>query len=220
MRVERATTASVGSGVVVSDHGLIATSAQVVRGARSISIVLPTGEAFPKATVVSLDERLGVARLKVECFARPPVEFAGSDGIVAGRLIFVLGAQVRNAATIASGVVTAVLTGDGIRLLQLSVTTTAGASGGPVADERGRLVGVIRGDMIDGMQSPNIAVPIKYIREKVAAALAAAKILPRRLEDVGYLEDGSIIHGTIVEQRPGESRSHSHSGCKPIPTFA
>jgi hypothetical protein len=40
----------------------------------------------------------------------------------------------------------------------------------------------------------------------VALSAATAERLPaQQLEDVVYLKDGSIIHGTIVEQRPGES---------------
>src|SRR6266536_3025686 len=43
------------------------------------------------------------------------------------------------------------------------------------------------------------------VSASVVSALHARPAATQQMEDVGYLKDGGIVRGTIIEQRPGES---------------
>ena len=94
---------SIGSGVILSDDGLIVTNAHVVSGATHVevqlaifdgrvgqSILRPEGRRF-KAEIVGVDSETDLALLKVDAIGLPALEFADSEQMQQGQLVLAFG---------------------------------------------------------------------------------------------------------------------------------
>src|SRR5437588_4713486 len=84
----------IGSGVVVSSDGYIATNAHVVEGAQRIRVVLPVAQDAENpgarkvldAKLVGADKQIDLALLKVEAHDLPVLKLAGSRPVYPGEL--------------------------------------------------------------------------------------------------------------------------------------
>jgi len=159
-----------GAGVIWEAQGLIVTNDHVVRGDRAV-VELADGRHL-EARVTARDREADLALLRVPARDLPAVPTGDSRDLRVGELIVAVGHPwgVRETATL--GIVSA--TGPGTwpgrtrrDLLQADVRLAPGNSGGPLADARGRVVGIA-----SMVMSPNIAlaVPSHVVQRFVQAA--------------------------------------------------
>ena len=99
---------SLGSGVIVSDDGLIVTNYHVIEGADEITVVLADRREF-EANVVTRDEQtdLAVLRIKVEATKLPFLKLKDSDSLEVGDLVLAIGNPFGVGQTVTSGIVSA-----------------------------------------------------------------------------------------------------------------
>ncbi len=132
-----------GSGVIWSADGAIITNAHVARGSQA-RVQLWDGREL-EAAVVSRDLRRDLAELRVTATNLPAATPADSSQLRPGELAIAIGNPLGFIGALTTGVIHAV--GPLRRLnsqhwVQSDVRLAPGNSGGPLADARGRVIGI------------------------------------------------------------------------------
>ena len=135
-----------GSGAVISPAGHIATAAHVIKGATYLEIVTPEG-TFP-ATVLNNDEQNDVALLKVDRAFDAHIRVGRSSEVRLGQSVATIGFPNIGIQGHSPKVTQGMISSENgiqndIRMWQISVPIQPGNSGGPLLDEKGRLVGIV-----------------------------------------------------------------------------
>src|SRR5579875_2687464 len=153
-----------GSGVIWSADGVIITNAHVARGSRA-TVELSDGRTLA-ATITARDKVRDLAALTVDATDLPAATVGDSDALRVGELVLAVGNPLGMVGALTTGIVHAATT-DGQRgraWVQADVTLLPGNSGGPLADARGRVVGI--NSMIAGGLA--LAVPSNAVRRFLA----------------------------------------------------
>lgn len=137
---------SLGSGVIVSEDGLILTNNHVIATADEIEIALADGRKMP-AIVVGTDPESDLALIKIEATKLPAITFASSDALNVGDVVLAIGNPFGVGQTVTQGIVSALGRSHlGINTFENFIQTDAsinpGNSGGALIDVSGNLVGV------------------------------------------------------------------------------
>ena len=137
---------SLGSGVIVSDKGLILTNDHVVASADEIEVALADGRKL-SAKVVGTDPDTDLAVLQVDAKDLPAITFAASDKLNVGDIVLAIGNPFGVGQTVTQGIVSALGRNHlGINTYENFIQTDAsinpGNSGGALIDAEGNLVGV------------------------------------------------------------------------------
>ena len=170
-------TASLGSGVIVSDKGYILTNQHVVEAADEIEIALADTRRA-KARVVGIDPETDIAVLKVDLTNLPAITFAPSDQARVGDIVLAIGNPYGFGQTVTLGIVSALGRHLGISLFENFIQTDAainpGNSGGALVDINGNLVGINNAiySPSGGSQGIGFAIPsnlAKQVMEQIIA---------------------------------------------------
>ena len=141
-----------GSGIIFSNDGLVLTNHHVIAGCKKFTVIASTGEKL-SASLVASDAKLDVAVLRLAKpfkhaqFAAPPA-LVSSSGVKSGEKVFTIGhplaGLLSSEAKYNEGSVSA-LSGmrDDLNIMQISVPIQPGNSGGPLANSRGEVIGLI-----------------------------------------------------------------------------
>lgn len=157
IRTERA----LGTGFVIA-KGFVATNFHVVRGARRVAIQTADEKVLDEVTVVGFDARRDLAVLRVRDLHLRPLRLANRD-LEIGEHVVAIGNPVGLERTVSDGVVSAMRhVGMAHDLIQISAPISHGSSGGPVLDDRGRVIGVATRMATEG-QNLNFATPAGYL---------------------------------------------------------
>jgi len=137
---------SLGSGVIVSDQGLILTNNHVVASADEIEIALADGRKM-SAKVVGTDPDTDLALIKIEADNLPAITFASSDKLSVGDVVLAIGNPFGVGQTVTQGIISALGRNHlGINTFENFIQTDAsinpGNSGGALIDTDGNLVGI------------------------------------------------------------------------------
>ena len=155
-----------GSGVIWSSDGSVITNAHVMRG-KQISLQLWDGREF-QATVASRDPHRDLAALRIGATNLPSVLVADSSQVRPGELAIAIGNPLGFVGALTTGVIHAVgpLRRLGSRSwVQADVRLAPGNSGGPLADARGRVIGI--NTMVAGRLA--LAIPSNIVRDFLSA---------------------------------------------------
>ncbi len=139
---------SLGSGVIVSDDGLVVSNYHVVGEATNIRVVL-TDRREVGATVLLADQEADLAVLKLdETDDLTALPLRDSDTVEVGDLVLAIGNPFGVGQTVTSGIISG-LARTGIFMgnargyfLQTDAAINPGNSGGALVDGQGRLVGI------------------------------------------------------------------------------
>ena len=171
IEVDRLDGSATGSGVILDPNGLIATAAHVIAGSTAGRARLTSGQVFKIEGVVDVDPQLDVALVRVAGFQMPTAILGNSDSVQLGQRLLAIGSPIGLAATVTDGLLSALRNDEGRVLLQISIPVSHGSSGGPIFTERGEVIGlVVSGFRADVAQNINFALPINYVRGKLALA--------------------------------------------------
>jgi serine protease Do len=132
-----------GSGVLWSSDGLIITNAHVAQGSRA-EISLWDGREF-RAEVTTRDARRDLAALRISAGELFAAEAGDSSRVRPGEIAIAVGNPLGFVGALTTGVVHAVgpIRGLGWQSwVQSDVRLAPGNSGGPLADARGRIIGI------------------------------------------------------------------------------
>jgi S1-C subfamily serine protease len=167
-----------GDGYLLTNHHVIESEVEPGTSASSkLSIRLPgsKGERLP-AKVVGWDRNLDLALLKTEY--KPDYIFVLGTGPdpAPGQRLQALGSPGGLEATLTEGIVSAVkrpLLAVG-EVLQIDVAVNPGNSGGPLVDNKGRVVGIVFAGIRD-FQGVNFAIPVSLVQKVLPRLRAGGK---------------------------------------------
>ncbi|HVJ17211.1 MAG TPA: trypsin-like peptidase domain-containing protein [Polyangiaceae bacterium] len=168
-------TPSSGSGFIVSDDGLIITNHHVIDGANSAEITLNDGRRFDQVTVELSDSRHDLALLRVEAKGLPRAPLASDERVVPGARAIAIGNPLGLEFSVTDGIVSNTRSISGTTFLQMQTAIAPGSSGGPLFDDRGRVIGVNTATRGAGM---NLAVFVRHVHELMAAPRSPRKLAP------------------------------------------
>jgi Do/DeqQ family serine protease len=177
---------SLGSGVILSDDGLVVTNNHVVEGADDIKIALADGREFPCELVLK-DESVDLAVLRIKAKEHFPVlGIANSDAVDVGDLVLAIGNPFGVGQTVTSGIVSAlarnqVTPGDFGFFIQTDASINPGNSGGALMNMNGELIGINTAIFSRGGGSNGIgfAIPANLVKVFLAAAASGKKSFER-----------------------------------------
>ena len=165
--------ASAGSGVIWISNGLIVTNAHVARG--RAAVVLPGGRAV-EARGLAWDPEHDLAALAVDADGLSAADVGDSDSLRVGDLVVAVGNPFGLAGAVTTGVIHALgpRRAAGPSFIQADLRLAPGNSGGPLADARGRVIGI--NAMIAGGLA--LAVPSNVVARFLAPLRHGAATVP------------------------------------------
>jgi len=206
-----------GSGVLWSSDGLLVTNAHVARSERAMA-ELWDGRKL-EASVTARDTRRDLASLRIDGAAGLPAATSGdSSGLRPGELVMAVGNPLGFTGALSTGVVHALgpLRGLGSRSwVQADVRLAPGNSGGPLADARGRVIGIntmIAGGLALAVPSNTVTeflrrgsssvslgvvvqpVPVDFQNQR-RLGLLVLKVLPASVAEAASLLTGDLLLG-------------------------
>jgi hypothetical protein len=154
---------ALGSGFIIP-KGYIVTNFHVVEGASSGFIKRAGDRTKYRITgIVEKNEAVDLVILAVDGMPEEGVKLSDRKSIEVGETVFALGNPRGLEGTFSQGIVSSVRELDDLSLLQITAPISPGSSGGPIADEKGEVVGVAVATFRGG-QNLNFAIPAKYVK--------------------------------------------------------
>ncbi|MBQ3216995.1 MAG: trypsin-like peptidase domain-containing protein [Oscillospiraceae bacterium] len=144
---QASSTASSGSGFIISSDGEILTNYHVVQGAQSLTVTLYDGSEYP-AQVLGYEAASDVALIKIDGENLPTVTLGSSSGLYVGAEVAAIGNPLGELTySLNVGYISAMdravnTDGTPINMMQLDVSINSGNSGGPLFDMNGTVVGI------------------------------------------------------------------------------
>ena len=139
---------ALGSGVIVSNDGLVVTNNHVISEGTEIEVVLTDKREF-QAEILYTDSAADLALLQIDPDGDdlPFLNFGDSDGVEVGDLVLAIGNPFGVGQTTTMGIVSALArTGVGITevgsFIQTDAAINPGNSGGALVDMNGNLIGI------------------------------------------------------------------------------
>ncbi|MEJ2545472.1 MAG: trypsin-like peptidase domain-containing protein [Calditrichaceae bacterium] len=171
-----------GSGVIISEDGLVVTNNHVAEQARLVNCTLSSKHEV-EAEVVGLDPWTDLAVLKLDLDKAglkkvPYAEFGDSDKLEVGRIVMALGSPLGLSRSLSMGVISSIEryfedVGEMVSPFNLWIQTDAainpGNSGGPLVDLDGKIIGINARAMIFG-ENLGFAIPsntVKYVIDQI-----------------------------------------------------
>ena len=140
-----------GSGVIISADGYIATNNHVVEGADKLEVLLNDNSTY-EAFVVGTDEATDLALIKIDAQGLSPVTFGDSESLKVGEWVLAVGNPFGFNSTVTAGIVSAKArslnhNGRGGKMgiesfIQTDAALNPGNSGGALVNLKGELVGI------------------------------------------------------------------------------
>jgi serine protease Do len=175
-----------GSGVIISADGYIATNNHVVDGADQLLVTLADGRELT-AKVVGRDPQTDIAVVKVEAKDLPAVTIADSSKIEVGDRVLAIGNPFGIGETVTSGIVSAKGRRVGILadvegyedFIQTDAAINPGNSGGALVDVDGRLIGINTAILSrsGGFQGVGLAVPANMVSHVADSLVKNGKVV-------------------------------------------
>ncbi len=164
-----------GSGVIISEDGLVLTNAHVIAGSTRLQVTLSDGRVFDAELVGSSpDDDIALIRLE-GAQGLVPAELGSSDDAEVGDEVVAIGNALNlgGPPSVTRGIVSAkdrVIEAPTVTLrglLQTDAAINPGNSGGPLLDVGGRVIGVNTA-IISDAQNIGFAIPIDAVRPLIA----------------------------------------------------
>lgn len=203
---------SLGSGVILSDDGIVVSNFHVVGMATEITVVLSDRREFA-ARVLLGDAEADLAILKIEPEAPLPfLSLRDSESVEVGELALAIGNPFGVGQTVSSGIVSGLArsrVGGGNAGLGYFIQTDApinpGNSGGALIDMAGRLIGINTSILTrsGGSNGIGFAIPADLVGEFVAQARAGRTAFARPWAGIAGQPVDADMAAPLGLDRPG-----------------
>ena len=177
-----------GSGVILTNDGIIVTNYHVIEDANEITVALQNSKKEYKATLIGVDKETDLAVIKINANGLKPIKMARMQDVRVGDMVFAIGNPFGVGETVTQGIVSALNKQDmGINqyenFIQTDASINPGNSGGALVDSRGALIGInsaifSRGGGNDGI---GFAIPVDMVQNIVS------QIVKRGIVSRGYM---------------------------------
>jgi len=159
---------SVGSGLIISTDGFIATNYHVVAQSRAIEVRLADDRRFP-ARLVGADAATDLAVLQIDADKLPAADWGDSDSLEVGEMVWAIGNPYGLDRTLTYGIISGVgrrgVVGNPYEeFLQTDASINPGNSGGPLVDVHGRVMGLTTAIVGRSFRGIGFAIPSNTAR--------------------------------------------------------
>ena len=185
---ENSTGYSWGTGVVLSEDGLILTNTHVIEGCDSASVKLYDDSSY-EAKLIGADSISDLAVLKIEAAGLIPAEFGDSTALSVGDRVTAIGNPLGEdfRMTMTDGIVSAIergvsFKGHSMTLLQTNTALNEGNSGGALFNMYGQVVGITNMKMMSSYSSIEgigFAIPSATVRTVVNSLVEYGEVKGR-----------------------------------------
>ncbi|MGA7980175.1 MAG: DegQ family serine endoprotease [Chromatiaceae bacterium] len=176
---------ALGSGFIIDPSGWVVTNNHVVDGAARVKVIMQDGTQY-KAQVKGRDPKTDLALLKVDAGKPLPyVQFGDSDTARVGDWVLAVGNPFGLGGSVTAGIISArgrdINSGPYDDFLQVDAPINRGNSGGPLFNEKGRVIGVNTAiySPSGGSVGIGFAIPSSIAKDVVS-----------KLEATGHIERG------------------------------
>ncbi|UCF63304.1 MAG: DegQ family serine endoprotease [bacterium] len=176
-----------GSGVIVSEDGIILTNNHVIEGADEIKVRLLENKKEYVAQVKGFDARTDLAILKIEAANLPKINFGDSDAARVGEWVLAIGSPLSPelAHTVTSGIISAkgrsglFDPGQYEDFIQTDAAINPGNSGGALVDLHGNLIGLNTAiaSRTGGFMGIGFAIPANLANKVMNDILTKGKVV-------------------------------------------
>lgn len=177
-----------GTGVVLSQDGLILTNTHVIEDCDRATVTLYDDSVY-EATLVGADAISDVAVLKIEASGLPAASFGDSGSLMVGDRVAAIGNPLGETfrMTLTDGIISAIerginYNGHSMTLLQTNTALNEGNSGGPLFNMYGQVVGVTNMKMMSSYSSIEgigFAIPSSTVKNVVNALVSQGEVRGR-----------------------------------------
>ena len=148
-----------GSGIILSEDGLILTNTHVIEDCDTASVTLYDNSSYA-ATLVGADSTSDIAVLKIEASGLTPASFGDSTELAVGDRVAAIGNPLGETfrMTLTDGIISAIdrginYNGHSMTLLQTNTAINEGNSGGALFNMYGQVIGVTNMKMMSSYSS-------------------------------------------------------------------
>jgi len=213
-----------GSGVVITDEGLIMTNHHVIDNSAEVRVIFEDGRLY-EATIIGSDKLTDIGLIKISAANLVPISIGNSDKMLVGDLAVAIGHPLTLGAapTVTTGIVSALerrldVGGDTMGsavtlfgLIQTDAPITRGSSGGALINKNGELIGITTAIATAdvGAEGLGFAVPVNLALNIAEDLISNGKILHAFLGILGAqhfetAEDGArVFSGVYIQELYG-----------------
>ena len=213
-----------GSGVVISEEGLIMTNHHVIDNSTEVRVVFEDGRMY-ESEIIGSDRLTDIGLLKISASNLVPISIGNSDALLVGDLAVAIGHPLTLGAapTVTTGVVSALerrldVGGEAMNsgvtlfgLIQTDAPITRGSSGGALINSNGELIGITTAIATAdvGAEGLGFAVPVNLALGIADDLLKKGQILHAFLGILGAqhfdtADDGArVFSGVIIQELYG-----------------
>lgn len=162
----------VGTGVIVSEDGLILTNQHVVStNPTSVTVTLMDGNEY-EADILYADDNMDLAVIKIEATNLPTVQLGDSDALSVGEVAIAIGNPLglEYERSVTAGIVSALDRSIALsqkqlaeNLIQTDAAINHGNSGGPLLNSQGQVIGINTYKLSNG-EGMGFAIPINVAK--------------------------------------------------------
>ena len=153
---------SQGSGVFITEDGVILTNAHVLKDAYSAEVFSSIG-TFPHVTILLKDDVRDLALIRISARNALPVTFTQDTAFKPGQRVIAIGNPLGLEKTVSDGLISGIRLVKGkIELIQTTVPLSPGSSGGVLLNSSGELIGITT-STFEGGQNINFAISLNTI---------------------------------------------------------
>ncbi|MCK5117105.1 MAG: Do family serine endopeptidase [Candidatus Aegiribacteria sp.] len=156
----------IGSGVIVSDDGMIVTNYHVVGETDDLEVVLQNGDRYT-GEIVGTDPQTDLAVIRIDAYDLPAIAIGDSDDLKVGQWVLAVGSPFALNQTVTQGIISYIGRSDvGLAeyedYIQTDAAINPGNSGGALVDLDGKLVGINTAIVTrtGGYQGVGFAIPV------------------------------------------------------------
>jgi S1-C subfamily serine protease len=179
-----------GSGVIITEDGLIATNYHLINGRNQAAVILKNGKIYSEVWLVAYNKTQDLALLRVKEKQLPHLALSLTFATI-GETIYVISAPHGLEGTLSTGLISSIRDGEevellkGLRFLQFTAPISPGSSGGAILNSSGDLIGLVMAAHKDS-QNLNLAVPAMYI-----STLAGQRSSPQLMDVLQDIPESS-----------------------------
>ena len=213
-----------GSGVVITNDGLIMTNHHVIDNSTEVRVIFEDGRMY-EANIIGSDRLTDIGLVKIAASNLIPIAIGNSNKILVGDLAVAIGHPLTLGATptVTTGVVSALerrldvggdVMGTSVTLfglIQTDAPITRGSSGGALINKNGELIGITTAIATAdvGAEGLGFAVPVNLALNIAEGLIKDGKILHAFLGILGtqhfdIAEDGArVFSGVFIQELYG-----------------
>jgi Do/DeqQ family serine protease len=211
---------SLGTGLVLSEEGLIVTNEHVIRDADEIVVRLSDRTEYP-GQVIGADPHTDIALVRIRPDRKlKPARLGDSSKLKVGEFAIAVGSPFGLESTVTQGVISATGRTDfvddaGEDLIQTDASINPGNSGGPLLNIRGEVIG-ITSSIMSSAQGIGFAIPINTVKA-VAQELSSKgsvrrgwlgveiqPLTPELAESFGVKGERGVLVNRVTPRSPAE----------------